>query len=350
NQPRGRSGRQGDPGLSKFYLCLDDDLLRIFGPDTLFSKMMNKNLEDGEAIGSKWLSKAIETAQKKVEARNYDIRKQVVEYDNVMNDQRKVIYEQRGEIIDSETVDEVMYAMRAETVNAIVADACPPGSYPEQWNTAQMRERVQNILDFDVPVDQWMEEDEVDPEIFETRIQERADAMAAEKAGQVDQETWRGIEKSILLQTLDHHWKEHLSTLDALRQVVFLRAYAQKQPINEYKQEAFALFERMLSNIREDVTRTVARIDFQYQDPEPMPLPDLPDFLTTHIDPFTGEDNSGDIDAGELGVIANTLPPMQAPRPDMPEGENPYAALEISRNAPCPCGSGRKYKHCHGQI
>ena len=350
NQLRGRSGRQGDPGLSKFYLCLDDDLLRIFGPDTLFSKMMNKNLEDGEAIGSKWLSKAIETAQKKVEARNYDIRKQVVEYDNVMNDQRKVIYEQRGEIIDSETVDEVMAAMRAETVNSIVADACPPGSYPEQWNIEAMKERVANILELSPPIDDWMQEDSVDAEVFEERIQQMADAAAAGKAAQVDPDTWRNVEKSVLIQTLDHHWKDHLATLDALRQAIFLRAYAQKQPINEYKQEAFALFERMLQNIREDVTRTVARIDFQYQEPEAMPLPELPDFLTTHIDPFTGEDNSADIDAGELGVIANTLPPMQTPRPDMPEGENPYAALEISRNAPCPCGSGRKYKHCHGQL
>lgn len=350
NQLRGRSGRQGDPGLSKFYLCLDDDLLRIFGPDTLFSKMMNKNLEDGEAIGSKWLSKAIETAQKKVEARNYDIRKQVVEYDNVMNDQRKVIYEQRGEIIDSETVDEVMLAMRAETVNAIVADACPAGSYPEQWNIEQMKERTRDILDLDLPIDAWMDEDAVDPEMFEERIQQQADAVAAEKAAQVDEETWKNIEKSVLLQTLDHHWKEHLSTLDALRQVVFLRAYAQKQPINEYKQEAFALFERMLSNIREDVTRTIARLELRMEEPEPMPLPDLPDFLTTHIDPFTGDDNSADVDGGSLGVIANTLPPMQAPRPDLPEGENPYADLELSRNAPCPCGSGRKYKHCHGAL
>ncbi|MGV7119686.1 preprotein translocase subunit SecA [Sphingopyxis sp. 550A] len=350
NQLRGRSGRQGDPGLSKFYLCLDDDLLRIFGPDTLFSKMMNKNLEDGEAIGSKWLSKAIETAQKKVEARNYDIRKQVVEYDNVMNDQRKVVYEQRGEIIDSETVDDVMAEMRAETVNAIIADACPPGSYPEQWDVEAIKERVANILDLTPPIDDWMQEDELDPEIFEARLQEMADAAAAGKAAQVDQDTWHNVEKSILIQTLDHHWKDHLSTLDALRQAIFLRAYAQKQPINEYKQEAFALFERMLQNIREDVTRTVARIDFQFQEPEPAALPELPDFLTTHIDPFTGEDNSADLDAGELGVIANTLPPMQAPRPDLPEGENPYAALEISRNAPCPCGSGRKYKHCHGVL
>ncbi len=350
NQLRGRSGRQGDPGLSKFYLCLDDDLLRIFGPDTLFSKMMNKNLEDGEAIGSKWLSKAIETAQKKVEARNYDIRKQLVEYDNVMNDQRKVIYDQRSDIMDAEAVDDIIEDMRNDTVNMLVGDACPPGSYPEQWNIEQMKERVENILDLSPPIDAWLEEDAVDAEMFEERIQAQADAVAAEKAGQVDAETWKGIEKSVLLQTLDHHWKEHLATLDALRQVVFLRAYAQKQPINEYKQEAFALFERMLSTIREDVTRTVARIDLRFEEPEELALPDLPDFLTTHIDPFTGDDNSADIDAGDLGVIAKTLPPMQSPLPDLPEGENPYAALDISRNAPCPCGSGRKHKHCHGTI
>src|SRR3546814_383402 len=166
------------------------------------------------------------------------IRKQVVEYDNVMNDQRKVIYEQRGEIIDSETVDEVMTAMRAETVNSIVADACPPGSYPEQWDVEAMKERVANILDLSPPIDEWMQEDAVDAEIFEERIQQAADAVAAEKAGLVDAETWKGIEKSVLHQTLDHHWKEHPSTPDALRQVLFLRAYAQKETINEYKQEA----------------------------------------------------------------------------------------------------------------
>ena len=350
NQLRGRSGRQGDPGRSKFYLCLDDDLMRIFGPDTAFAKIMNKNLEDGEAIGSRWLSKAIETAQKKVEARNYDIRKQVVEYDNVMNDQRKVIYEQRAEIMDSESVDDVMADMRAETVSSLVGDACPPGSYPEQWNVQGLKDRVADVLDQVVPVEEWVTEDAVEPEIFAERIQALADQAVADKQSAVDIETWRSIEKSVLLRTLDHHWKEHLATLDALRQVVFLRAYAQKQPINEYKQEAFALFERMLTNIREDVTRTVATLQLRLEAPEPMPLPDLPDFLTTHIDPFTGEDNSADIDAGSLGVIANTLPPLQSARPPLPDGDNPYANMNISRNAPCPCGSGRKYKHCHGAI
>ncbi|MEY4270766.1 MAG: hypothetical protein RLZZ58_1982 [Pseudomonadota bacterium] len=349
NQLRGRSGRQGDPGRSKFYLCLDDDLLRIFGPDTLFSKMMNKNLEDGEAIGSKWLSKAIETAQKKVEARNYDIRKQVVEYDNVMNDQRKVIYEQRAEIMDSDGVDDVLTAMRAETVNAIVADACPPGSYPEQWNIDAMKERVARVLDLHPPIDDWVQEESVEPEMFEERIQKMADEVALAKAAQVDEDTWRNIEKSILLQNLDHHWKEHLSTLDALRQAIFLRAYAQKQPINEYKQEAFALFERMLSTIREDVTRTVAFAELRLEAPELSELPDLPDFLTTHIDPFTGDDDSDDMDGGVRGQVA-ALPPLGGAGVATMAGDNPYADMAINRNAVCPCGSGKKYKHCHGAL
>ncbi|MFZ2980359.1 MAG: preprotein translocase subunit SecA, partial [Sphingobium sp.] len=310
NQLRGRSGRQGDPGLSRFYLSLEDDLLRIFGPDTLFARMMNNNMADGEAIGSKWLSKAIETAQKKVEARNYDIRKQVVEYDDVMNDQRKVIYEQRADIMDAETVDDVVIDMRHETVNDIVADACPPGTYPEQWNVESLKARAAETLGIEPDFDSWLNEDSVDPEMLEERLAALAHTQVAEKIADLDAESWHGVEKSILLQNLDHHWKEHLSTLDALRQVVHLRAYAQKTPINEYKQEAFALFERMLSNIREDVTRTIANVQFR-MDNDPMPqfdLPVLPDFITTHIDPFTGEDDSADQDAGTSGFITTTLP------------------------------------------
>ena len=350
NQLRGRSGRQGDPGLSRFYLSLDDDLLRIFGPDTLFARMMRSNIEDGEAIGSKWLTKAIETAQKKVEARNYDIRKQVVEYDDVMNDQRKVIYEQRADIMDAETVGDVVSDMRAETVNVIVGEACPVGSYPEQWDVAGMKTRLVETLNLDMPVDDWLKEDAIDPEVVEERVREAADAMVAEKAAQLEPETWQQVEKSILLQNLDHHWKEHLATLDALRQVVHLRAYAQKTPINEYKQEAFSLFQRMLDAIREDVTRTIAFAEFQIQ--APPPLPDLPDFITTHFDPFTGEDNSADIDAGTLGRVTPQLPPMQMVQPQAPDlGDNPeHWEGRVNRNAPCPCGSGRKYKHCHGAV
>jgi preprotein translocase subunit SecA len=345
NQLRGRSGRQGDPGLSRFYLCLDDDLLRIFGPDTLFSKMMRSNLEDGEALPpSRWLTKAIETAQKKVEARNYDIRKQVVEYDNVMNDQRKVIYEQRSDIMDAEAVDDVLYDMRQETVNAIVSDACPPGSYPEQWDVEGLKRRAADVLGVDVPLEDWMAEDGLEPEVIEERVAAMANAVVEQKTAEVEPSTWRSIEKSILLQSLDHHWKEHLATLDALRTVIFLRAYAQKQPINEYKREAFLLFERMLATIREDVTRTVAVAQLRFE--EPAALPELPDFLTTHFDPFTGEDDTADIDAGTADGITTILPPRQT----VPASSGADVVPPASRNAPCPCGSGQKYKHCHGAV
>jgi preprotein translocase subunit SecA len=343
NQLRGRSGRQGDPGLSRFYLSLDDDLLRIFGSETLFARMMNSSLEDGEAIGGKWLSKAIETAQKKVEARNYDIRKQLVEYDNVMNDQRKVIYEQRSDIMDAEAVDDIVEDMRNETVNTLVGEHCPMGTYPEQWDVEGLKKRCAEVLGLAPDIDSWLQEEAIEPEIIETRLSEMAAAKFAAKGKDLDESVWRQVEKSILLQTLDHHWKEHLSTLDALRQVIYLRAYAQKNPINEYKQEAFGLFERMLSAIREGVTKTIATNEFRAEEQiSAADLPELPDFLTTHIDPFTGEDDSDDIDAGSLGLVTTKVP--AASRANDPFADNP----DIRRNDPCPCGSGQKYKHCHG--
>ena len=356
NQLRGRSGRQGDPGLSRFYLCLEDDLLRIFGPDTLFSRMMNSNLEDGEAIGSKWLSKAIETAQKKVEARNYEARKQVVQYDDVMNDQRKVIYEQRAEIMDSEAVDDVVVDMRHDAINTIVGEACPPGSYPEQWDIATLKERVEEVLGLNPPIDDWLEEDTLEPEIIEERLQAEADREMETKIAKTDPQRWRSFEKSMLLQKLDFQWKEHLATLDALRQVVWLRAHAQKQPINEYKQEAFGLFERMLDTLREDVTRELMTLRIADAAPEPVPaeiLAGLPDFLTGHIDPLTGLDNSNDGDgserrAAEFGALAGSV--QAAAGPGGAFVDDPYADMDVSRNAPCPCGSGNKYKHCHGAI
>jgi preprotein translocase subunit SecA len=350
NQLRGRSGRQGDPGLSRFYLSLDDDLLRIFGPDTLFAKMMRNNIEDGEAIGSKWLTKAIETAQKKVEARNYDVRKQVVEYDDVMNDQRKVIYEQRADIMDADAVGDVVTDMRAETVNVIVGEACPPNSYPEQWNVEGMKTRLSEVLALEPPIDEWLREEAIDPELIETRIREAADAAIEAKAAELDPDTWTQVEKSILLQNLDHHWKEHLATLDALRQVVHLRAYAQKTPLNEYKQEAFALFSRMLDAIREDVTKTVAHAQFRVD--MPPALPELPDFITSHFDPFTGEDDTRDWDGGTRGTVQSQLPPLSIARPQAADlGMDPADwEGQVSRNAPCPCGSGNKYKHCHGMV
>ena len=353
NQLRGRSGRQGDPGLSRFYLCLEDDLLRIFGPDTLFSKMMNSNLADGEAIGSKWLSKAIETAQKKVEARNYDMRKQVVQYDDVMNDQRKVVYEQRAEIMDSEAVDDVVVDMRHDTLNVLVGTACPPGSYPEQWDIDGLKAKLEEVFGITPPIDDWLEEDQVEPEIIEERLRAMTDQMMEEKISSSDPAIWRMVEKDVLLRQLDHHWKEHLATLDALRQVIWMRGIAQKQPINEYKQEAFGLFETMLDTLREEVTKILFRAELRIAQPEPQALPDLPDFLTGHIDPFTGLDNSDDGDGSEanpelFGSLAGS--PRAAFGPGGANPENPYANLNISRNAPCPCGSGNKYKHCHGAV
>jgi preprotein translocase subunit SecA len=348
NQLRGRSGRQGDPGLSRFYLSLDDELLRIFGPDTMFAKMMRANLEDGEALPpSRWMSKAIETAQKKVEARNYDIRKQVVEYDDVMNDQRKVVYEQRADIMDAEAVDDVVTDMRAETVNGLIADACPPNSYPEQWDVTTLHARTLETFGIDLPFADWAQEEGIDPEALETRLQEAADATIAAKTEEIGAETWGTVEKSVLLQNLDHHWKEHLATLDALRQVIHLRAYAQKTPINEYKQEAFALFERMLQLIREDVTKLLAHAQFM----APPELPSMPDIFT-NLDAFpeagawpdTGA--FGNFSSGEAGTLT-----LAAPGDAIQLGSDP-ASWEgnVSRNAPCPCGSGQKYKHCHGAL
>jgi preprotein translocase subunit SecA len=348
NQLRGRSGRQGDPGLSRFYLSLDDDLLRIFGPQTMFARLMNKNLEDGEAIVSPWISKAIETAQKKVEARNYDIRKQVVEYDDVMNDQRKVIYEQRADIMDADTIGDVVEDMRAETVNAIVGEACPPNTYPEQWDIEHLKTRIADVFGLEPPIDAWMQEEAVDPEIFLERIQKMADGQVEEKRAQLPPESFIQVEKSILLQSLDHHWKEHLAMLDALRQVIHLRAYAQKKPIDEYKREAFQQFERMLVAIREDVTRTLALASFTMEQPEP-PIPDFSDFITHHIDPLSGDDDTVDIDA-DSGNILSRLPPLQIQQPAFPMGHDVAEAPPVSRNAPCPCGSGLKFKHCHGQL
>jgi preprotein translocase subunit SecA len=349
NQLRGRSGRQGDPGLSRFYLCLEDDLLRIFGSESLFAKMMNSSLEDGEAIGGKWLSKAIETAQRKVEARNYDVRKQLVEYDDVMNDQRKVIYAQRDEIMDADAVDDVVEDMRNDTVNALVGDHCPVGTYPEQWDIIGLKDKVQDVLALDPDIDAWIKEDSVDPELIEERLAAMASDMFKEKSSKLEESIWKQVEKNILIQMLDHHWKEHLSTLDALRQVIYLRAYAQKTPINEYKQESFGLFERMLAAIREDVTKTIATSEFRTDEEMDIPeLPELPDFLTTHIDPFTGEDDSDDLDGGTSGLVTTTLPSRQMAVPG-PDGSDPFAGNpNLRRNDPCPCGSGQKYKHCHG--
>ena len=347
NQLRGRSGRQGDPGFSRFYLSLDDDLLRIFGQQSMLARMMNSGLEEGEAIVHPWISKAIETAQKKVEARNYDVRKQLLQYDDVMNDQRKVVYEQRADIMDSATVGDVVVDMRHETVNAIVATHCPPQSYPEQWDAEALAAAVGDTLALDLPVADWPKEEKIDQEIVVDRLIHAADAAMEAKAADLPPETWVQIEKNFLLQALDHHWKEHLATLDALRQVIHLRAYAQKTPLNEYKSEAFALFERMLATVREDVTRMLSNAQFQMEAP---PALTAPSFMTTHIDPFTGENDAfgpvSRLPAGALtGAMAATAELTEVDPDDLAEWHR-----AVSRNGLCPCGSGKKFKHCHGVL
>jgi len=266
-----------------------------------------------------------------------------------MNDQRKVVYEQRADIMDAEAVDDVVADMRIETVNAMVGAACPPNSYPEQWDLETLKERTDELFGLDLPLDDWLKEDAVEPEMLIERIDAAAAGGIEAKTAAMDEDGWKRLEKSVLLQSLDHHWKEHLSTLDALRQVIHLRAYAQKTPINEYKQEAFALFERMLVAIREDVTRILAHVQV---DEAPPPLPEMPDFVTTHFDPFSGLDDTADIDAATMGLVTTRMAPMQSAQPDMPvELTDPSTWQgQISRNAPCPCGSGRKFKHCHGQL
>jgi preprotein translocase subunit SecA len=235
--------------------------------------------------------------------------------------------------------------MRAETVNAIIGEAIPPNSYPEQWDIELLKERTDRVFMIQPPFDDWVKEEEVEPEMFVERLQALVDKQMEDKVAEVNADDWIYFEKQILLQSLDHHWKEHLSMLDALRQVVHLRAYAQKKPIDEYKHEAFAMFERMLTVIREDVTGVLARAQIA---PQEQQLPVLPSFLTTHIDPFSGDDDTADIDAG-TGAILSRLPPLQAPQPDYPTPDGEVIA-PASRNAPCPCGSGRKYKHCHGAV
>jgi preprotein translocase subunit SecA len=259
-----------------------------------------------------------------------------------------VIYEPRADIMDADSLTDVITDMRAETAAALVAVHCPEGTYPEQWDVGGLKESIDVVFGLQPPIDDWLHEEAVDPGIITDRLQNLADEAMAAKLESVEPERWTSVEKQILIQTLDHHWKEHLATLDALRQVIHLRSYAQKKPIDEYKQEAFLLFERLLVAIREEVTRVLMRVQVQF---EPPPPPVLPSFITQHLDPFSGDDDTADLDAAARGMLP-TLPPMSAtPQPPMPQRENgEVAEAPVSRNAPCPCGSGKKYKHCHGQL
>ncbi|UYN98475.1 MAG: preprotein translocase subunit SecA [Devosia sp.] len=335
NQLRGRSGRQGDPGHSKFFLSLQDDLMRIFPIESMDAMLGRLGLEQGESITHPWVTKAIERAQGKVEARNFDIRKNILKYDDVMNDQRKVIFEQRLEFMDAEDVSETITDMRHDVVENIVAKAIPPRSYPEQWNTEQLQAAAKTYLNIDIPAAEWAAEEGIDGEVVEERIRTAADAHMAAKEEKYSAQIIRQVEKSILLQSVDGLWREHLVMLDHLSKVVGWRGIAQRDPLNEYKQEAYELFQAMLGNLRELVTTQLSHIEIQVRQPEPPPAPDLSRLTETHIDPTTGENDAAGDDAGP----ANGLPPV-----------DPKLLQGVSRNAPCPCGSGKKFKHCHGAF
>jgi len=347
NQLRGRSGRQGDPGHSKFFLSLEDDLMRIFGTDKLDTMLQRLGLKENEAIVHSWINKALEKAQQKVEARNFDIRKNLLKFDNVMNDQRKVIFEQRIEWMRDETVNEIIADMRHAAVEDLVAKHVPENAYPEQWDTKGLREELQRVLALDLPVDDWGKEEGIADEELLSRVERRADEHMAAKVAQWGADVMRYVEKSILLQTLDHLWREHLVMLEHLRQVIGLRGYGQRDPLNEYKAEAFNLFEAMSANLREAVTAQLMRVEIRAAPPPEEQPASLPYMEAHKIDPSTGEDELALARAGAETLARHgiTAAPAAARNPN-----DPTSWGKVGRNETCPCGSGKKYKHCHGRF
>ncbi|MFN3349319.1 preprotein translocase subunit SecA [Pseudorhodoplanes sp.] len=346
NQLRGRSGRQGDPGRSKFFLSLDDDLMRIFGSDKLDGMLTKLGLKEGEAIIHPWINKALEKAQQKVEARNFDLRKNILKYDDVANDQRKVIFDQRIELMKDENVGETVTEMRHALIHDLVSRFIPENAYPEQWDTANLQDAVKHILNLDLPIQDWAKEEGIADEEVRERITKRADEHMAAKIAQYGPEVMRYVEKSILLQTLDHLWREHLVMLEHLRQVVGLRGYGQRDPLNEYKSEAFQLFESMIANLREGVTGQLMRVEVVQAPPEDQQQ-QLPYMEAHKIDPFTGEDEMALADASLSPAMAGGNGAQRAIERDP---KNPATWGKVGRNEPCPCGSGKKYKHCHGRF
>ncbi|WP_417307715.1 preprotein translocase subunit SecA [Devosia sp.] len=360
NQLRGRAGRQGDPGHSKFYLSLQDDLMRIFPVDSMDSMLAKLGLEEGESITHPWVTKAIERAQGRVEARNFDIRKNILKYDDVMNDQRKAIFSERLELMDSEDVNETVAEMRHQVVDDIISRAIPERSYPEQWNTELLGSSAKTYLNLEIPAKEWAEEEGIDAEVVRERMVKLADEAAAAKVAKYSPDLFRQVEKQILLQSIDGLWREHLVTLDQLSKVIGWRGLAQRDPLNEYKQEAYELFQGLLSTLRELVTTQLSHVELQRQAPE-LDEPDMSDFNEVHMDPLTGENDALGDDAPRrarsAGPMLAAMGGASASGAGVAEAADPSLApidpkllVGVSRNAPCPCGSGKKFKHCHGAL
>jgi preprotein translocase subunit SecA len=343
NQLRGRSGRQGDPGRSSFFLSLEDDLMRIFGSDRLDKMLGTLGLKEGEAIVHPWVNKSLERAQAKVEGRNFDIRKQLLKFDDVMNDQRKVVFAQRHEIMGADEIAEVARDMRHQVIEDMVDTYMPPKSYADQWDTEGLSEAVKETLGLDLPIANWADEDGVDQEIVRERLETKADEYMASKAAQFGPEQMRNIEKQILLQTIDQKWREHLLTLEHLRSVVGFRGYAQRDPLNEYKTESFQLFERMLDSLRTEVSSKLARIQ-----------PLTPEQQAEIIRQLQAQQTAQQQQLETADVSAGGAAPAPSDRPTpLIEGfdeNDPTTWGNPGRNDPCPCGSGKKFKHCHGRL
>ncbi len=347
NQLRGRSGRQGDPGTTKFFLSLEDDLMRIFGGG--MEKMLNRfGIQPDESIEHPWFTKAVETAQKKVEQRNFDMRKNVLKFDDVINDQRKAIFEQRIEFMSSDTVDEIIGDMRAQLVDDVVAAHVPSKSYAEQWDVEGLKKDLTEIFGREFSVDDWAKEEGVaDTEISE-RLIEETDKLAASRAADIGLDVMRRVEKAILLNVLDTNWREHLQQLDHLRSVIWLRGHGQRDPVNEFKTESFGLFESLLDGLRRDVTRMLMHVQVRRPEDAEPERPNIP-MTETHVNPLTGENEMAapiPRDRASSGIA--TMRALSA-RTEV-DAENPETWGRVPRNAPCPCGSGKKYKHCHGSI
>jgi len=346
NQLRGRSGRQGDPGRSKFFLSLQDDLMRIFGSERMDGMLQKLGLKEGEAIIHPWINKALEKAQKKVEARNFDIRKNLLKYDDVQNDQRKVVFSQRLELMDGENLSETVAEMRQDVIEDIVAKNIPENAYSEQWDAAGLKQEVLQYLNLDLPIEDWVQEEGIGENDIRDRITEQADAAAADRARRFGPEVMAYVERSIVLQTLDHLWREHLVNLEHLRSVVGFRGYAQRDPLNEYKSEAFELFQAMLGNLRQVVTAQLMRVEL-VREAADAPPPQAPETYGQHIDATTGENDFGD---GDGGLAVAVLEDTRVVAPEDRDPANPATWGKVGRNEPCPCGSGKKYKHCHGAF
>ena len=361
NQLRGRSGRQGDPGRSSFYLSLEDDLMRIFGSGRIDGMLKKLGLEEGEAIIHPWVNKAIEKAQGKVEARNFDIRKNLLKFDDVMNDQRKAIFSQRKEFMEADDLSESIVDMRHQVIDDLVSTHMPKRAYADQWETEALEEQVHDILGQDFPVQEWAAEEGVDDDTIRERLMEETDRIYAEKEEQIGSEALRDHEKGLLLQVLDHHWREHLVMLDHLRSVIGLRGYAQKDPLNEYKSEAFQLFNGLLNQLRVDVTRSLGRVRAPTEE-EIAERQAMIEQIEAQMRAQQEAAAAAEAQAAAIGQAALAGAPDEAPaRPTQAaaarqaavaeiDPEDPSTWGKVGRNAPCPCGSGKKYKHCHGRM